>query len=349
MKIAVDVMGGDYGPDEIIQGALEAIEEYNQEIILVGDQVKIKKKLVNKSIKQQVEIVHAGEEISMHDSPATAVRRKKNSSLVKSMRLVKEGKADAMLSAGNTGAVMASALLELGSIKGIDRPAIAAIIPGYQHSTVLLDAGANVNCKPKNLLQFGLMGYLYAEKILNYSCPKVGLLSIGEETTKGNEITLAAYPLLQKANINFIGNVEGRDIFFNLVDVVVCDGFVGNVVLKTIEGMAMAYIKMIEGEIAKNLFTKLGSLLAFSSVRYFKKLLDYAEYGGANLLGVNGVVTICHGSSSAKAIKNAVRLSEEAVEKLLVQAIQNSIEKNILNPNKSYLSAIRQEVKCDCD
>jgi glycerol-3-phosphate acyltransferase PlsX len=212
-----------------------------------------------------------------------------------------------------------------------------------------LDAGANVNCKPKNLLQFGLMGYLYAEKILDYSCPKVGLLSIGEEITKGNEVTLAAYPLLQKANINFMGNVEGRDIFFNPVDVVVCDGFVGNVVLKTIEGMAIAYIKMIEGEIAKNLFTKLGSLLAFSSIRYFKKLLDYAEYGGGNLLGVNGVVTICHGSSSAKAIKNAIRLSKEAVEKFLVQAIQDSIEKNNLNTSRIYLSAISQGVKNDCD
>jgi len=349
LKIAVDVMGSDYGPDEIIQGAIEAMEEYNQEVILVGDQEKIQKKLISKNIKQQVEIVHAGEEISMHDSPATAVRRKKNSSLVKSMRLVKEGRAAAMLSAGNTGAVMASALLELGRIKGIDRPAIAVIIPGYQHSTVLLDAGANVNCKPKNLLQFGLMGYLYAEKILNYPCPKIGLLSIGVEVTKGNEITIDAYPLLQKANINFIGNVEGRDIFFNTVDVVVCDGFVGNVVLKTIEGMAIAYIKMVEEEIDKNLFTKLGSLFAFSSIRYFKKLLDYAEYGGAHLLGVNGVVTICHGSSSAKAIKNAIRLSKEAVEKLLVQAIQDSIEKNMLNFHRIHLSAISQEVKCDCD
>ena len=335
MKIAVDVMGSDYGPDEIIQGAIEAMEEYNQEVILVGDQEKIQKKLISKNIKQQVEIVHAGEEISMHDSPSTAVRRKKNSSLVKSMQLVKEGKAAAMLSAGNTGAVMASALLELGRIKGIDRPAIAVIIPGYQHNTVLLDAGANVSCKPQNLLQFGLMGYLYAEKILNYPCPKIGLLSIGVEVTKGNEITIDAYPLLQKANINFMGNVEGRDIFFNTVDVVVCDGFVGNVVLKTIEGMAIAYIKMIEEEIDKNLFTKLGSLFAFSSIRYFKKLLDYAEYGGAHLLGVNGVVTICHGSSSAKAIKNAIRLSKEAVEKLLVQAIQDSIEKIFYVPLKS--------------
>ena len=335
MKIAVDVMGSDYGPDEIIQGAIEAMEEYNQEVILVGDQEKIQKKLISKNIKQQVEIVHAGEEISMHDSPSTAVRRKKNSSLVKSMQLVKEGKAAAMLSAGNTGAVMASALLELGRIKGIDRPAIAVIIPGYQHNTVLLDAGANVSCKPQNLLQFGLMGYLYAEKILNYPCPKIGLLSIGVEVTKGNEITIDAYPLLQKANINFIGNVEGRDIFFNTVDVVVCDGFVGNVVLKTIEGMAIAYIKMVEEEIDKNLFTKLGSLFAFSSIRYFKKLLDYAEYGGAHLLGVNGVVTICHGSSSAKAIKNAIRLSKEAVEKLLVQAIQDSIEKIFYVPLKS--------------
>jgi glycerol-3-phosphate acyltransferase PlsX len=328
-------MGSDYGPDEIIQGAIEAMEEYNQEVILVGDQEKIQKKLISKNIKQQVEIVHAGEEISMHDSPSTAVRRKKNSSLVKSMQLVKEGKAAAMLSAGNTGAVMASALLELGRIKGIDRPAIAVIIPGYQHNTVLLDAGANVSCKPQNLLQFGLMGYLYAEKILNYPCPKIGLLSIGVEVTKGNEITIDAYPLLQKANINFMGNVEGRDIFFNTVDVVVCDGFVGNVVLKTIEGMAIAYIKMIEEEIDKNLFTKLGSLFAFSSIRYFKKLLDYAEYGGAHLLGVNGVVTICHGSSSAKAIKNAIRLSKEAVEKLLVQAIQDSIEKIFYVPLKS--------------
>jgi glycerol-3-phosphate acyltransferase PlsX len=221
---------------------------------------------------------------------------------------------------------MAAALLGLGRIKGIDRPAIAGVLPNEKGLTVLLDAGANVDCKPQHLLQFGVMGYLYAKKILGIANPRVGLLSNGEEETKGNETTLAAFPLLARAGINFTGNVEGRDIFRGTVDVVVCDGFVGNIVLKAGEGMAGALFKMMKEEITKSLLAKMGTVMAEPALKGFKRRLDYTEYGGAPLLGVNGVSIICHGSSTAKAVKNAIRVARESVDNRLVEAIRDSIE-----------------------
>jgi glycerol-3-phosphate acyltransferase PlsX len=326
VKIAVDAMGGDFAPGEIIKGALQAAAEYGIEVILVGDEAKINAELAGNYSSGMVSVVHASEVISMGEHPAVAVRRKKNSSIVRATRLVKEGEADAVVSAGSTGAAMASALLNMGRIKGIDRPAIAGVLPNEKGYTVLLDVGANVDCKPQHLLQFGIMGCQYAKKILGNASPRVGLLSNGEEDTKGNETTLAAFPLLKGAGINFIGNVEGRDIFEGTADVVVCDGFAGNVVLKAGEGMARMLLKMMKEEIAKSLLAKMGTLMAGPALKCLHKRLDYAEYGGAPLLGVNGVSVICHGSSRDKALKNAIRVARESVDNRLVEAISLNIE-----------------------
>ncbi|MCL6636253.1 MAG: phosphate acyltransferase PlsX [Peptococcaceae bacterium] len=326
MRIAVDAMGGDYAPGEIVKGALQAALEYKLAIILVGDEARVWAELGGNDAGGLVSVVHAPEVVEMGEHPAVAVRRKKNSSIVRATRLVKEGEADALVSAGSTGAAMASALLGLGRIRGIGRPAIAGLLPSEKGFTVLLDVGANVDCKPHHLLQFGIMGYLYAKKIRGIGNPRVGLLSNGEEETKGNETTLAAFPLLKKAGINFIGNVEGRDIFRGTVDVVVCDGFVGNIVLKAGEGMAGALFRMMKEEITRNWLAKVGTVMVEPALKGIQRRLDYAEYGGAPLLGVNGVSIICHGSSTAKAVKNAVRVAMESVENRLVEAIRDSME-----------------------
>ncbi|MFZ5634901.1 MAG: phosphate acyltransferase PlsX [Bacillota bacterium] len=328
MKIAVDAMGGDYAPREVVVGALEASRD-GIEIILVGDRDKILSEL-GKEHNNRIEILHTTEAIAMGEQPAAAVRRKKDSSIVRSVQLVREGAAGAMVSAGSTGAVMASGLLGLGRIKGIDRPAIASVLPGKEGGTVLLDVGANVECKPKNLLQFGIMGSLYAEKILGIRNPRVGLLNVGEEESKGNELTLEAFRLLKHAGINFIGNVEGRDLFSGSVSVVVCDGFVGNVVLKAGEGLAMALLAMMKEELTRNWLSKMGTALALPALKEIRRRVDYAEYGGAPLLGVNGVIIVCHGSSTALAIKNAIKVAANAVSCGLVDAIRENIESSLL-------------------
>lgn len=326
MKIAVDAMGGDSAPAEIIKGALEAAHQFNQEIILVGDEATIRREMSGRPDKL-VSIVHAPDVISMSESPAVAVRRKKDSSIVRAVQLLKEGTTAALVSAGNTGAVMAAGVLFLGLIAGIDRPALTTVLPGKGRRTLLLDVGANVDCKPHHLLQFAIMGYLYAQEILGVHNPRVGLLNIGEEETKGNELTLAAFPLLAKAGIDFIGNVEGRDIYQDTVNVVVCDGFVGNVVLKATEGMSSAFMQMMKKEITQKWFARAGFTMTMFALRDFRRRLDYAEYGGAPLLGVNGVIIVCHGSSTSRAIKNAIRLAGESVQKDLTSAIKNSIQK----------------------
>ncbi|OAT81267.1 phosphate acyltransferase PlsX [Desulfotomaculum copahuensis] len=325
MKIAVDAMGGDHAPREIVRGAAEAAREFDQEIILAGEQGQIIAEL-GELTDPRITIVHAPEAIAMGEHPAVAVRRKKNSSIVRAVQLVKEGTAGAVVSAGSTGAAMAAALLGLGRIRGIDRPAIAGILPSRRGGTVLLDVGANVDCKPQHLLQFAIMGSLYAEKILGIPEPRIGLLNIGEEETKGNELTLATHPLLKRSGLNFVGNVEGRDIFQGPVDVVVCDGFVGNIVLKAGEGMAMALMHMVKEEVTKSWLAKMGTAMTIPALKDFRRRLDYAEYGGAPLLGVNGVVIICHGSSTARAIKNAVRRARESLENRLVEAIHSNIK-----------------------
>lgn len=326
MKVAVDAMGGDNAPRELVLGALEAVRDFGIEVILVGDRDAIEKEMKNSSLQGKVDIIHASQVIAMDESPAVAVRKKRDSSIVKAVQLVKEGSAGAVVSAGHTGAAMASALLGLGRVRGIDRPAIASVLPSERGGTVLLDVGANVDCRPQHLLQFGIMGYLYAEKVLGIENPRVGLLSIGEEDTKGNELTLSAFPLLKNSGINFTGNVEGRDIFKGSADVVVCDGFVGNVVLKAGEGLAMALMRMMKEELTRHWLSKMGTALTLPALKELRRRLDYAEYGGAPLLGVNGVTIICHGSSNSRAIRNAIRVAAEAVHENLIPAIRESIE-----------------------
>jgi len=326
VKIAVDAMGGDYAPGEIVKGALQASSEFNIPVILVGDEKQLLAELGNSETGGLVSIVHAPEVVGMGEPPAVAVRRKRYSSIVRATQLVKDGEASALVSAGSTGAAMTSALLCMGRIKGIDRPAIVGVLPNEKGLTVLLDVGANIDCKPHNLVQFGIMGFLYAKKILGISQPRVGLLSNGEEESKGNETTQAAFPLLKTAGINFVGNVEGRDVFNGAVDVVVCDGFVGNVVLKAGESLAFTLLKMMKDELAKSWPEKIGTVMLEPLLKGFQKRMDYAEYGGAPFLGVNGVSIICHGRSRAKAVKNAVRVARESVDNCLVEAIRESIE-----------------------
>ncbi len=327
MKIAVDAMGGDHAPREVVLGALKAARD-DLKIVLVGDKDKISLELEQVN-SNNIEIVHASESIDMSEHPAAAVRRKKDSSIVRAIQLLKEGHVSAVVSAGNTGAVMASSLLGLGRIKGIERPAIASVLPSEKGSTVFLDVGANLDCKPRNLVQFAIMGSLYAEKILGFNSPKVALLNVGEEECKGNEQTQAAFALLKEAGINFTGNIEGRDLFKGTANVVVCDGFVGNVMLKTCEGLAMSLMSMMKEELASNWLFKVGTALALPALKRIGKRVDYSEYGGVPLLGVNGVVVVSHGSSSAYAIKNAIEAAEEAAYSGLVLSIAENFSSKL--------------------
>lgn len=330
MKIALDAMGGDYAPREIVRGAWEACKESGLKIILVGNRDSLID-CINQLGEpcDGLEIIHAEDVINMDEAPAVAVRRKKNSSIVKSAELVRNGYAQAMVSAGSTGATMAAALLSWGRIPGIVRPAIASVLPTERGVTILLDVGANVDCKPKHLLQFALMGSLYANKILGIENPRVGLLNVGAESSKGNELTQQTYPLLKESSLNFFGNIEGRDIFQGAVDVAVCDGFVGNVVLKTGEGLADTLMKMIKKEMQQSSLAKIGATLTLPAMKNLKKRLDYSEYGGAPLLGLNGVAIVCHGSSKALAIKNALYRARESVDNGLINAINESLNDQV--------------------
>ncbi len=326
MKIALDAMGGDYAPKETVMGAVEAVRELGAEVILVGREDELKQLLQGINLHGlKLEIVHASETIAMDEHPANAVKKKKDSSLAVANRLVKEGVASAVISAGNTGAAMASSLLTLGRIPGIDRPAIASPMPTRTGVSVLLDAGANADCEAEYLLQFAIMGSIYAEKVLGLSNPRVGLLSIGEEASKGNKLTVEAHQLLSKSNLNFIGNIEGRDIHQGACEVIVCDGFVGNVVLKLSEGLASVFMGQIKEAVSANVVSMVGAALIKNSLRQLKAKMDYTEYGGAPLLGLNGVSMISHGSSNAKAIKNAVRAARKTVEEGVIEKISQYI------------------------
>lgn len=327
-RIALDAMGGDHAPMEIVRGARDAAHELGVHIVLVGDEEKIQRELDGDTAGGLITIVHAPEVVEMDEHPVSAIRKKKNSSIVVATQLVKEGAADAVVSAGSTGAQMASSLFILGRIAGVDRPAISTLLPTAKGVVALLDVGANVDCRPQHLKQFAVMGSLYAEKVLGLPNPKVGLLNIGSEETKGNDLTLASYGLLKEAEIHFIGNVEGRDLFLGSTDVAVCDGFVGNVVLKSAEGLAMSILGMFQQEMGR-LEDILGRERIMHTMGGFKRRMDYAEYGGAPLLGVDGVSVISHGSSRARAIKNAVRVAKETVQQGLVPAIKASLEKEI--------------------
>ncbi|HHY27556.1 MAG TPA: phosphate acyltransferase PlsX [Desulfitobacterium dehalogenans] len=326
IRIAVDAMGGDHAPGEIVKGALRSIEYFDIEVILVGRPELIKEFLPQGNLPAKVRIKEANQVVGMDEHPAQAVRRKKDSSIVVATRLVKEGEADALVSAGSTGAQMAASLLGLGRIKGIDRPAIVTVLPTLEGGKLLLDVGANPDAKPEHLLQYAMMGSIYAESILGIENPKVGLLNIGTEETKGNELTQTAYPLLQKAPLNFIGNVEGRAIpYGQAADVVVCEGFVGNVVLKTTEGLAGALFQLIKEKITSTPLRKLGALAIKPGLKEIAKMMDYAEYGGAPLLGVNGISIISHGSSNEKAIFNAIRVAKECVESGFIEEIRKEL------------------------
>lgn len=305
-KIVIDAMGGDHAPAAMVNGAEEAVHRWSDiEVILVGDEKVIASLL--KGTSNRIHIHHATEVIATDEEPVKAVRSKKDSSMVVGARLVKEGVADALISAGNTGALMTSGLLVVGRQKGIDRPALSPILPTIGENGVLvLDVGANVDAKPQHLYQYAIMGSLYAEKVMGISKPRVGLINIGTEEKKGNELIKAAFPLLQEAPIHFIGNVEPRDIPFGVCDVAVCDGFTGNVLLKTMEGTAQVIFKSLKDLFMSSLKNKIAAGMLKSSLMQLKDRMDYKEYGGSPLLGLRGAVFKAHGSSDARAIVNAV-------------------------------------------
>lgn len=330
MKIAVDAMGGDYAPEEVVLGAIEAVKAYKYDVVLVGDEKKIRKVMAEHGSEEseRLTIVHAAEVIEMDEHPVQAIRKKKDASIVVATRLVKEGVCDAVVAPGSTGAAVTAALLGLGRIKGIERPCIATPIPSKKGVSVLLDSGANSDSKPKHLVQAAIMGTHYAKYIFNIESPKIGLLNIGAEASKGNELSQTTYPMLEATkNISFYGNIEGRDITEGIVDVVVCDGFVGNVILKFGEGIALFIMQLVKDSIRKGgILAKLGAMAVMPAFKHLKKRLDFTEYGGAPLLGVDGSFIICHGSSKAKTIRHAVRVAGELVEEDVVGHIRSSIE-----------------------
>ena len=331
MKIALDAMGGDHAPQEIVLGGLQALEQYDclEKIYLVGQRDKIEAVLAqhNGADRSRIEIVEASEVIEMADHPATTYRRKKDASITVATRLVKEGTADAVVSAGSTGGQMVAALFGLGRIKGVSRPAIGCMIPSLTGGKLLVDAGANTNVDVENLAQFAQMGSIYMQTVMGLDAPKVGLINNGAEETKGSELTQAAYQQLKALpDIHFIGNIEGRDVPAGVADVMTCDGFTGNVVLKTMEGMGKVILTMLEEEVTASLRCKAGALLMKPALRSLKHKMDYAEYGGAPLLGVNGVSIVCHGSSKAKAITKAIEVACHCCESHFVEKIKGNFE-----------------------
>lgn len=328
MKIVVDAMGGDYAPEVVIEGAIAAVREYNTEVVLVGDIDKIKLFLKkHRGTDSRISVYPASEVIEMQESAASSVRRKRDSSIIVGLNLVKDGYGNAFFSAGNTGAVVCASTLSLGLLPGIERPGIAIVVPTLKGISLIIDVGANIDPKPTQLLQYGIMGEAYLRHILNRPNPSVGLLNIGEEETKGTEFVRQTHELLSKSALNFVGNVEGKDIFSGKVDVIVCDGFVGNVALKVSESLAEALQAFLKKHLKGNPLGSLGLLFLKSSFEHFKKETDYSEYGGAPLLGVNGIVIIGHGRSNVKAIKNAIRVAKEEVDRKFNESILEAIAK----------------------
>jgi phosphate acyltransferase len=326
--IALDAMGSDKAPRPEVDGALQAARHYGVRVLLVGRESQIRAELARHTGLSDlpVEIVHASEVIGMGDKAAQAVRSKRDSSIRVGLRLVREGRASGFVTAGNTGAAMATAKMVLGALPGVDRPSLAAVFPtALGTAAILLDVGANVDCKPDNLAQFAVMGEIYCRQMLGIRRPRVGLLSIGEEETKGNELTREAFQLLKLMPLNFIGNVEGRDLYSGKVDVIVADGFVGNVALKTSEGVANLVRYVLKESLRATITRQVGYLLSRSAFAEFKKRFDYSEYGGAPLLGVKGACIITHGSSNANAIKNAIRVTAEFAQRNINAAIEKEL------------------------
>ena len=328
MRIILDGMGGDNAPGEIVKGAVEASKLIEDEIVIVGDGDKIEFQLKKyKYSDEKISVKHASEVIENDDAPVRAVRRKKDSSMVVGLNMVKSGEGDLFISAGNTGALMAGALFNLGRIQGIDRPAIASIYPilGTKKPLLLVDAGANSECKPSNLLEFAMMGSIYMEKVLGRENPKIGLVNLGVEETKGSTLTKAAFGLLEKSHLNFSGNIEAREVPLGGADVVVCDGFVGNVILKLTEGLAINIVNLLKKKFTENARAKMGAVLLSKKLRSLKEEFDYTEYGGAPILGVKGPVVKMHGSSNANAVKNSILKAIPFAEENVVGIISESV------------------------
>jgi len=326
MPIAVDAMGGDFAPQCAVEGAVSAVIEDGAEVLLVGDRAQIEAELARLGKRPKgIEIVHAEEVVGMDEPAITPIRKKRRSSIRICAELVKEGRAQAMVTAGNTGAAMISAKMVIGTVAGVDRPALAAVLPNAQGRTVLLDVGANVGTKAHHLREFAVMGHFYAQEVIGTPSPRVGLMSIGEEEGKGTDLTREVFKVLKNTGLNFVGNVEGRDVFNGRVDVVVCDGFVGNVLLKSAEALAEMIRRMLREEMANAPGGKLGYVLAKGAFERFRERTDYTEYGGAPLLGINGGCFIAHGRSNAHAIQNAIRRAVEFSNARLDHKIRNKI------------------------
>jgi glycerol-3-phosphate acyltransferase PlsX len=328
MRIAVDVMGGDHGCGVVIEGVRSALENNSSisRVLLVGRDTDINEALEDRNASDpRIEVVHANDVLTMDDRPVATLRRKKDCSVMRAIELVRDGRADAVISLGNTGGLVAASTLRLRTLQGVDRPGIATVIPAPENEFVLLDSGANIDCKPIHLLQYAIMGHIYSREILGYARPRVGILSVGTEEIKGNELTLEAYKLCRKIDIHFIGNVEGHDLFNNRVDVVICDGFVGNIVLKTCESLARGMLLWLRTELKANLKRKVGALLAQNAFRTIVRRMDPDGYGGAPLLGLNGNVMKAHGSARERAIMNAIRITTETIRHNINQRITEEI------------------------
>lgn len=327
MRLAIDAMGGDNAPEEIVKGALAAAGRHpDMQLLLVGDETAIKAHL-GSEVPSNIEIVHASEVIAADDEPVKAVRRKKDASLPVAARMVKEGRADGFVSAGNTGALMAAGLLLIGRIEGVERPALASVWPTFDGKGVLvLDVGANMDADAANLLQYAMMGNLYAKHVLSIEQPRIGLLSVGTEPGKGNKLSKDAYPLFETGNFNFVGNVESREILNGVCDVVICDGFVGNVMLKLIEGVGLGMFDALKDVFMAGTVSKLAALALKPGLKEFKKKFDYAEYGGAPLLGVNGVCIKAHGSSNARAFEMAINQAHQFLLHGVLDQIRTGVQ-----------------------
>ncbi len=326
MRIIVDAMGGDHAPKEVILGSIQAARELDAEIILTG-----KKEIIEAQLKKEeypadkVHVINADEIITNEDIPTRAIKVKKDSSMVVGLKMLKRKEGDAFVSAGNTGALLTGSLLLVGRIKGVDRPALTPLLPTEKGCALLIDAGANTNCRPENLLQFGIMGSTYMKNVVGIKNPRVGLVNVGSEEGKGNDVIKAAFSLLKDAPISFIGNIEAREIPAGAVDVIVCDGFVGNVILKLMEGMGLMFYSNVKEIFTKNIFTYLAALMVKSGLKNFNKKMDYTEYGGAPLLGIDGVVIKVHGSSKAKSFYYAIKQAKKFVETGVIDEIRSYV------------------------
>jgi phosphate acyltransferase len=320
-------MGGDFSPQAVVEGCIEAVKELDVDIIITGPETEINKYLAKSKYNQgKITVLDASEVISTSEAPVMALRKKKDSSLVKALNLVKNGSADAIISAGSTGALMAGATLIVGRIKGIDRVALAPMLPGVNGSFMLIDSGANVDCKSEYLLQFALMGKVYFENVLNIKNPTIGLINIGTEEEKGNELTKSVYKMLKQADFNFIGNVEPRDVSTGNINILVCDGFIGNTILKMYEGVALNIFDLLKKETMSSTRYKIGGLLLKPVFKKLKKRFDYSEYGGSAFLGSKGVCIKAHGSSDAKAFKNSVNVAFNCCQNNIINKITTELE-----------------------